>query len=252
MAVIQARMSSTRLPGKVLMTICGKPILQLQLERVKNCSTLDKVIIATSTDSSDDAIERFCKENNVYCYRGSLDDVLDRFYNAAELFQPEHILRLTGDCPLTDPDVLSGLIKFYFNGNFDYASNTLKPTFPDGLDCWVFRKELLDKAWNDAKLPSEREHITIFFNNNIEKFHVGSYEQEFDYSDFRWTVDEPEDIELVTKIFEQLYPNNPAFCMNDVIELILNDQSLKEINSKFIRDEGLIKSLEADKKFSDE
>ncbi len=249
LAIIQARISSTRLPGKVLRTICGKPMLQLQLERVKNCDAIDKVIIATSVDSSDDLIEQFCKENKVYCYRGSLYDVLDRFYHAAEFFQPEHILRLTGDCPLIDPDVLTGLINIYFDGSFDYVCNTQKPTFPDGLDCWIFKKHLLEIAWHNAKLPSEREHVTMFFINNQDRFNTGSYEHSIDYSDYRWTVDEPEDLELVTRIFEQLYPKNSAFGMNDVVDLFLNDPSLKAINAKFIRDEGLLTSLEVDKTF---
>ncbi len=247
LAILQARMSSTRLPGKVLKPILGRPMLALQIERVLQSKKIDKLVVATSVDPTDDSIEALCRELSIPCFRGSLDDVLDRFYKAALNFQPKHIVRLTGDCPLIDPDILDELITFYLKGNYDYASNSREPTFPDGLDAEIFKFDVLEKAWKEAKLPSQREHVTSFIYQHPERFSLGIYKNAVDLSFHRWTVDYEEDFEFVSKIFEELYPKNPRFRMADILKFLELHPELVEINKKFKRNEGFERSLQLDK-----
>jgi spore coat polysaccharide biosynthesis protein SpsF len=249
LAILQARVSSTRLPGKVLKTILGRPMLALQVERILRSRRIDRLIIATSKGGSDDKIENLCKDLQIPCFRGVIEPVLDRYYEAAKLYQPDHVVRLTGDCPLIDPRVIDDIIDFYFKGAFDYASNTLEPTLPDGLDTEIFKYSVLDAAWNEAVLPSHREHVTPFLYKNPERFKIGSYKNQTDLSNLRWTVDEPEDFELVHRIYEALYPIKPDFDVRDILRFLSQNSSLLKINSKFRRNEGLKKSLGADKLF---
>jgi len=242
-AILQVRVSSSRLPNKVLKPILGKPMLTLQLERVQRSTMLDQLVVATSLDDSDDNLESLCKEFDIPCFRGSLEDVLDRFYQAAVQYQPEHVVRLTGDCPLADPVVIDQVVEFYLQENFDYASNTLEPTFPDGLDVEVFRFSVLEQAWQEAELPSQREHVTPFIHTQPDRFRLGSFKGDVDLSTLRWTVDELEDFELVCRIYEELYPNTPNFTTDDVLELLKRRPELQTINIHFTRNEGFQKSL---------
>jgi len=248
-AIIQARMSSTRLPGKVLKKICGKPMLQHQIERVLRSTKIDQLVVATSLDETDEPIEKFCSTINVDCFRGSLDDVLDRYYQVAKKYKPTHVIRLTGDCPLTDPMVLDNMINYYLSDGYDYVCNTQVATYPDGLDAWIFSYKLLVNAWKNARLPSEREHVTMYFKNNSDKFKLGSLEYKEDLSSLRWTVDELEDLELLTILFNELYKKNKIFEMADVLSLLEKRPELKTYNTQFIRDQGLLNSLEEDKKY---
>jgi len=250
-AILQARTSSTRLPGKVLKPILGRPMLSLQIERIQRSKKIDKLIVATSNDRSDSDIEDLCINIQIPCFRGSLDDVLDRFYQTATQYKPEHVVRLTGDCPLIDPEIIDKVINFYFEGDFDYATNSMAPyTFPDGLDVEVFSFTVLEKAWHEALLSSHREHVTPFIRQHPEIFKVGHYKNEVDLSHLRWTVDEPEDFEFVSQIYNELYPQNPTFITEDILELISRKPSLLGINSHVVRDMGAKKSAEADKLFS--
>ena len=251
LAILQARTSSTRLPGKVLKPILGHPMLSLQIERIQRSKKIDKLIVATSNDRSDSDIENLCINIQIPCFRGSLDDVLDRFYQTAMQYKPEHVVRLTGDCPLIDPEIIDKVISFYFEGDYDYATNSIVPynTFPDGLDVEVFRFTVLEKAWHEALLPSHREHVTPFIRQHPEKFKVGHYKNEVDLSHLRWTVDEPEDFELASQIYKELYPQNPTFITEDILELISGKPSLLGINSHVGRNLGAKKSAEADKLF---
>jgi spore coat polysaccharide biosynthesis protein SpsF len=246
LAILQARLSSRRLPEKVLKSLLGKPMIIRQIERLKRAEKIDKLVVATSIESSDDPIETLCVEHDISCFRGSLDDVLDRFYQAAKIWNPEYIVRLTADCPLADPSVIDNVISFYMEGNYDYASNALPPTFPDGLDIEVFKFYCLEQAWQEAKLSSEREHATPYIYNNPQKFSLGNYENPIDFSHLRWTVDEPEDFEFVTKVYEKLYPDNPKFTMHDVLKLLNEQSALLDINNMFARNEGYQKSLDED------
>ncbi len=248
LAVLQARTSSSRLPGKVLKPILGVPMLVRQIERLRGSRLIDGLIVATSTEASDDAIEQLCRANKVECFRGQLNDVLDRFYQAAKPAHPDHVVRLTGDCPLSDPQLIDKIIDYHLKGNFDYTSNTIEPTYPDGLDAEVFRFACLEKAWREAKLQSEREHVTPFLYKASSGFKTANYKNNVDLSALRWTVDEPLDLELVEIIYGELYPSNPKFTTQDILDLLNRDPRLKGLNVSFKRNEGYQKSLEADRK----
>ena len=248
-AMLQARFSSTRLPGKVLKTILGKSLLELQIERVQRSKNINRLIIASTTDISDDAIETLCDSLNISCFRGSHKNVLDRFFQAALRYQPNHIVRLTGDCPLTDPEIIDRCIEFYLEGDFDYVSNTIEHSFPDGLDVEIFKFSALANAWQNAKLPSEKEHVTPYIHQNTTQFKIGSYKQKQNLSSCRWTVDEYDDFNFVTQIYENLYPCNPQFKTKDILKLISEKPELTSINEMFVRNEGYTKSLKEDQEW---
>lgn len=246
LAILQARVTSSRLPGKVLKPLLGVPMLLRQIERLQKAQKIDRLLVATSNEPSDDLIEKLCEEHGIGCYRGNLNDVLDRFYQAARVFNPEHVVRLTADCPLADPVLIDDVIGFYLDGGFDYASNAIEPTFPDGLDVEIFRFSCLEQAWRDATLPSQREHVTPFIHQQPLQFKIGHYKSPSDLSHLRWTVDEPKDFELVTMIYEALYPRNPDFSTQDILGLLDQRPELANWNTAHQRNEGYQKSLKAD------
>lgn len=243
LAILQARVSSSRLPGKVLKPILGKPMLIRQIERVRRARLIDRLLVATSHDASDDPIEKLCRENGITCFRGKLDDVLDRFYQAAKPLTPDHVVRLTGDCPLIDPYLIDQVITFHLQEEFDYTSNTVEPTFPDGLDVEVFRFSCLQQTWEKAKLPSQREHVTLFMYRHPERFRIGSFKKDTDLSSLRWTVDELLDFELMTQVYEALYPSDPEFTTEDILAFLGKNAWLKGMNTAYQRNAGLQKSL---------
>ena len=251
-AIVQARLSSSRMPGKVLQALCGASMLEHQLARIKKANLIDQLVVATSVETSDDPIEMLCQKLNIDCFRGSLNDVLDRYYQAAKQYGATSIVRLTADCPLTAPCLIDKVINCFQSNAFDYVSNTIKPTYPDGLDVEVFSFLALEQAWQKAKLPSEREHVTPYIINHPERFSLGSFEDEADLSHLRWTVDYPEDFEFVKKVYQSLYVNNPGFSMQDILALLKNHPELLEINQQFQRNEGMKKSLLADQEANDE
>jgi spore coat polysaccharide biosynthesis protein SpsF len=248
-AVLQARFSSSRLLGKVLKPILGKPMLELQIERVKKARLIDRLVIATSTSIEDEQISQLCQEIDVVCYRGSLDDVLARVYQAAKPYNPDYLVRLTGDCPLCDPELIDRVIQFHLDGNYDYSSNTLLPTYPDGLDVEICRFECLKSAHREATLPSQREHVTPFIHQQPKRFKLGSYKQDRDLSSLRWTVDEIADFELITQIYTDLYPHNPNFDMSDILDWLERNPQWQFHNQQYARNEGFTKSLFADREF---
>jgi len=248
-AVLQARMSSTRLPGKVLKPILGLPMLEHQIARLGRSRLIDKLIVATSIEKDDLAISRLCDKMEVECFRGSLNDVLDRYYQAVKSYRPTTVVRLTGDCPLADPGIIDGAIDFYRKNDFDYVSNCIKRTFPIGLDVEVFGFKPLQRAWCDAFLPSEREHVTPYIKNHPELFAVGHYKNDTDLSHHRWTVDEPDDFRFVTAVYEALYDKKPDFSMKDILELLQNRPELTEINYHIEHGEGYQKSLRQDAQY---
>ncbi len=247
LAVLQARVSSVRLPGKVLMPLLGKPMISRQIDRVKRSERIDRLVVATSMEERDNKLSDLCREKEVPCFRGSLEDVLDRFYQATLSYNPEHVVRLTGDCPVIDPHIIDEVIDFYFEGEFDYATNSIEPyTFPDGLDVEIFKFGVLERAWKEAVMPSHREHVSLFIRKNPQFFKLGRYENSTDLSHLRFTVDEAEDFEYITKIYEELFPENPLFTTADILDLIRRKPSLSEINSDIQRNEGGKKSQAAD------
>ena len=248
-AILQARVSSSRLPGKVLKPILGNPMLAMQIERVRRCKNIHRLVVATSDRPEDELLVELCQALHVDAFRGSLENTLDRFYQAARQFGAEHVVRLTGDCPLADPDIIDEVIRFYFKNECDYASNTLDPTLPDGLDVEVFSFSALERAWKEAVLPSHLEHATQFIVTQPSVFRLASYRYGRNISGLRWTVDEPADLEFVRGVYEALYPTKSSFSMSDVLELLEERPELNAINRHLERNEGLKKSLEEDKKF---
>jgi len=246
-AILQARMSSSRLPGKVLTPLLGKPMLQLQCERIARSKLIDKLVIATSDDSSDDAIKAFCDAQQISCFRGALEDVLSRYYAAYQANPAQHIVRLTGDCPLTDPAIIDQVIALHLETEADYTSNCAPATLPDGLDVEVMRAEALSQAYHQAERPSEREHVTLYLRNHSERFNLHNYTHPCDHSGLRWTVDQAEDLALVTQVYQALYPKNAAFTTEDVLQLLERQPQLNQINADIIRNEGMIKSLDRDR-----
>lgn len=231
------------------MTILGRPMLELQIERILRCKKIDQLIVATSINQEDDPIDTLCKKMEISCFRGDLANVLDRFYQAARRYRPQHVVRLTGDCPLTDPMLIDELIEFYLARKCDYASNCQEPTLPDGLDAEIFSFETLAQTWQEAKLPSHLEHVTQFMNSQPQRFTIASYKYHQDLSRYRWVVDEPEDLEFVRKIYEKLYPSNPEFRTQDIVALLKRNKKLVEINQRFKRNEGIQQSIEKDRLF---
>lgn len=248
-AVLQARLSSSRLPGKVLKPILDQPMLALQIERIKRSQLIDQLVVATSTSPEDEQISKLCQEIEVVSFRGSLDDVLERVYQAAKPYSPTYLVRLTGDCPLCDSELIDQVIQFHVDGNYDYSSNCLIPTYPDGLDVEICRFQCLEIAEKEATLPSHREHVTPFINQQPDRFKLGNYQHDQDLSYLRWTVDELADFELVRQIYTNLYPQNPSFNMRDILDWLYQHPEWQTHNSKYERNEGFTKSLLADQEF---
>jgi len=247
LALLQARSSSSRLPGKVLKPILGKPMLLHQIERLSNSQMIDKLVVATSNNISDDAIEKMCTDNNIEIFRGNLENVLDRFYQCAKLYNPDYVVRLTGDCPLSDWQIIDNMIQYYLDEGLDYMKTS--PKFPDGLDAEIMTMSALSEAKKKAVLPSEIEHVTQYINKKNIKFKIEYFDFDKDLSHLRWTVDEPEDFVLVEKIYQALYEINPLFLTNDILDLLKRQPELTRINDSFIRNEGLEKSIQEDKVF---
>lgn len=248
-AILQARMTSTRLPGKVLAPVHGAPMIVRHLERLARCRSIDHLVVATSTDASDDPLAAAVQGAGYHMARGSLDDVLDRYYQAAQPFAPDHVLRLTGDCPLADPAVIDRVIDAHAQSTADLtATGTLAhSTWPDGLDACMMRFEALETAWREAQLPSEREHVVPFIMNRPDRFHCAEVVcEDGDFGDERWTVDEPEDLELVRAVYAALYDQNPAFGWRAVYDWLQAHPQVRLQNRHHDRDAGYRKSLLAD------
>lgn len=245
--ILQARTSSTRLPSKVLMPILGQPMLARQIERIRRASQIDRLVVATSCDKSDDPIEALCSEIGCDCYRGNLTDVVDRYYRAAIAHGARIVVRLTGDCPLTDPKVIDSVIETFKTREMDYVSNTIVPSFPDGLDVEVFSMEALEDAWRVARGPGQREHVTPFVYGNPQRYRLHNVMNGADLSKLRWTVDRLEDFVFVTRVYEALYPVNAAFSTEDILALLSQKPELNSINAHLLRNEGFASSTHIDR-----
>ncbi|HTI87437.1 MAG TPA: glycosyltransferase family protein [Alphaproteobacteria bacterium] len=243
LGILQARVSSSRLPGKVLKPILGRPMILRQIERLQRAQTLDKLVLATSVDPSDDALADLMKAEGIETVRGPLDDVLARFTLAAKPYNPEWIVRLTGDCPLADPEVVDRVVRETIAAKADYGSNALEPTFPDGLDAEVVRGAILEQIASENRTQAEREHVTLAIHRHPECFRLHIVRSATDLSALRWTVDEPADFALVERIYQTLYPVNPAFTTADVLRLLAEHPDLVALNTGIERNEGLARSL---------
>ncbi len=247
-AIIQARTGSTRLPNKVLLSLMGKPMLAHVIERVQASQKIEQVILATTTHESDDALADLADSLGVACYRGSENDVLDRYYQAAKLHQASVVVRITGDCPVIDPAVIDRTIGLFESANYAYVNNFLHRTYPDGLDTEVFTFAALETAWQEARLPSEREHVTPYLYKHPEKFPQAGLVQAPDLSYFRWTVDEPVDFEFIQAVYAGLYAQNPLFDMHAITAFLEQNPDLVKLNQSIPTNEGYEKSLRKDEK----
>lgn len=238
-------MTSTRLPGKVLMKVMGRPLLSYQIERLRFSKIIDKIIIATTTNKEDDPIVELCQKEDIIFYRGSEDDVLGRYYQAGKKYNVVHIMRLTADCPLIDPDICNSIADSYFENGIDYIRTG--ETFAEGLDCEIIGFGALAKAWREAKLKAEREHVTLYLRNHPELFKTMIKENETDDSRYRLTVDEERDFLVVEAILENLYNGNDSyFTVREIKSYLDSHPEVYRLNSDIIRNEGLLKSLNGD------
>jgi spore coat polysaccharide biosynthesis protein SpsF len=220
--IVQARMTSTRLPGKVMKTILGKTLIEYLVERLRRVRLADDIVIATTTNDADQAIVDLCAQLDVVCTRGSEHDVLARYYEAARYVGAGSIVRVTSDCPLIDPEIIDRVIGYEraHAGQLDYVSNTLTQSFPYGMAVEVFPFSVLETAHREAVAEPEREHVTPFVYTRPERFRLAQVVDGADHSHHRWTVDTAEDFELVRRITEALYPVRPQFGMQDVLALL--------------------------------
>lgn len=231
--IIQARMGSTRLPGKILQPIRRRPLLSYLVERVRCVQTKNQLIIATTTNPQDDILEAYAKKENILFFRGSEENVLDRYYQACCAYPADIIVRITGDCPLIDPAIIDHALDQFLEAKspLDFLSNTLKRTYPRGMDVEVFTFEALKAAADEASTAFDREHVTPFLNRQPERFHLANFVHKPDISDYRLTVDTPEDFLLVSKIFEELYPKNKKFTLDDILQTFERHPEWKNINA---------------------
>jgi spore coat polysaccharide biosynthesis protein SpsF len=246
-AIIQARLGSSRLPAKVLLNLKGKSVIRHVAERTMASNLINKTYVATTILDDDLKIVEECSKNGINVFCGSENDVLDRYYQLSKLLKPKHIVRITADCPLIDPGVIDFVIKEHIKEDADYTSNTLEIPYPDGQDVEVFKFQALEKAYRDANLLSEREHVTPYIKFDEKNFKINKILSTEKKSNYRWTLDEKEDFDLIKIIFDELYDDNHFFSMDDIIKFLEKNKKLLSINSMYLREEGYRKSIENDK-----
>lgn len=253
-AIIQARTGSTRLPKKVLAYIEGKPMLWHIIERIKLVKSIDEIIVATTDLPEDKKIIEIAENSGVKSFAGSEEDVLDRYYKAAKKNNADIVVRITGDCPFIDPELIDRTINFFKTDNFDYVSTghiakqKHESNYPVGLNTEVFSFSAFEKAWKQALLPSEREHVTPYIWKNDKLFKIKTIDCDQNFSHMRWTVDEEQDLKLAREVYKRLYSAQKIFLMKDILDLFEKEPYLIEINKGIKRDEGYLKSLEKDQK----
>ena len=248
LALIQARCGSTRLPNKILKDLCGKPSLQRMVERVKKSKLVDEVMVVTSIEKTNLKVVKLCAEMGTRVFVGSEDDVLDRFYQCARLIKPEFIIRLTADCPCFDGELLDEALR-QLKPDTDYMG-MLSQTFADGLDIQIIKYEALEKSWHEAVHSFEREHVTQYAIRHPELFTLQDFVSPIgDFGNHRWTVDEPEDFEVVEHIYNYFVNECgiEEFGYKDILNYMESHPEIERINARFVRDEGLEKSILEDK-----
>ena len=234
--IIQARMGSTRLPGKVMKRLCDQTVLAHVVTRVKACSRIDEIIVATTTSTHDNCLVEEAEKLGVKWFRGSQDNVLERYYLAAKEHQADTVIRVTSDCPLLDAEILDQLLSYFqeenSNGlNIDYLSNSLKRSFPRGLDVEIFTYSALELAYNSATKDYEKEHVTPYIQENPDIFSLHNLNNDDDLSYHRWTLDTPEDYELIKIIYDNLYDKDPLFGMDSILKFLGENPDLININA---------------------
>ena len=228
---MQARTGSTRLPGKVLKEVCGRTLLEHQMERMLRARSLDRLVVATTTSPADDAIADLVRARGWACHRGSETDVLSRYAQAARAERAGVVVRMTMDCPLIDPDVVDAVVGRMRRGAFDFVTNNLEPSFPHGLDVEAFSRLTLDAADREAVEPFEREHVSPFVRDRPGRFRLDNVRSPAALHHHRWTVDYPEDLELVRAVYEALYRPGGFFTTADVLALLAQRPDLPKLNA---------------------
>lgn len=238
-------MDSSRLPGKVMMKPDGKnPIVYYVIKQLQNCKLLDEVVIATTNLPEDDVLADFVKDMGISLFRGSSNDVLDRYYQCAKEFSFSDIVRITSDNPLIDPTIMDSVIGKYLEGDFDYVTNCHPRTFPQGTETEVFSFKTLETTWKNAKKKSEREHVTPFIYYNPDKFRILNVSNEKNLAHLRWTVDKKNDFDLVSNIVSKI--KKQPILMKDILKLFEQEPELTKINEDYVLNEGYLKSLKQD------
>lgn len=241
LAIVQARMSSTRFPGKVLKDLQGKPMITRQLERVARATSIDQIVVATSQQHEDDELARILETQGIDVVRGPLDDVLARFIAAIDRYQPDVVVRVTADCPLISPSVIDLVVESFHAGEADYVSNTMAPTFPDGLDVEVVTPRALQYVHESSVDPHEREHVTLGVYRRGDRFAIENVPNPSgaDHSDLRWTVDTAEDFIFVESIYNSFFPGQPNFDYHDVLTLLEHRPALHRTSADSARNAAL-------------
>jgi len=237
--IVQARMGSTRLPGKSLIDVSGKPLLKHILDRMQKSSIINELVVATTTNIEDNAICKLCDKLNVACFRGSVDDVLDRYYRCARAHKADIIVRITADDPFKDPEVSDRIIEEILqDDDLDYVSNTICPTYPEGLDIEVFRFRAIEKAWQEATSALDREHVTPYVWLHPNLFKLKNIEYKKNLSHMRWTLDTLEDLAMTRAVYKALYNEGSLFLMKDVLDLMERHPDIEELNANVERFSG--------------
>ena len=253
-AIIQARMGSSRLPDKVLMPVLGKPLLGWMLRRIASCLEVNEIVVATTTQKRDDVIAEFVQSAGYKVSRGSEEDVLDRYYQAARGLMPHAVVRLTADCPLLDPAVLGTLIRKFHSLEMDFLSNSepLPSSWPDGMDISIVSFKALHRAWQEARKPSDREHVTFYFWNNPSIFKCQRIDHLPDWSKYRLTIDYPEDFLLLKAVIEHFGQPDPTkmdlVTMDAIIAYLDSKPEIFRLNSSYTRGLGWKPAFEQDKR----
>jgi len=244
--IIEARTGSSRLRNKVVAEIEGKPMIFYVIDRVKQIKSVEQIILATTQEKNDKILIEIAKQNSIGIFTGDSMDVLNRDYQCALQNNADPIIRITGDCPLIDPDIIGEMLEFYLKNNYDYISNRINPKYPDGLDVEIYSFKTLQMVEQNAKWSSERVLVTTYITKNPKIFKIFSYENQEDLSGHRWTVDEQNDLEFVRKIYSIMKPKT-NFSMNEIIEILVKNPELLKINSGIMRNEGHLKLYDDDK-----
>lgn len=235
-AIIQARCGSTRFPNKVFALIDGKPLLWHVVNRLKYATKIDDIIVATTVSEKDDKIEDWCKENNVHCFRGSEENVLNRYYSASEAFPSDYVVRITADDPFKEPKVIDAVITKLIEEGYDHVTNNLPPSFPEGLDCEAFKKSALDRSEKEAETAFEREHVTQYIYHHPEIFKIGNVSNAENLSYLRWTVDKDVDFEMVKAVYaHRNTANKGILLMDEILDILKAYPEIEKINSEVER-----------------
>ncbi len=235
-AIIQARCGSTRFPNKVFALIDGKPLIWHVVNRLKYATKIDDIIVATTVSEKDDKIEEWCKENNVHCFRGSEENVLNRYYSASEAFPSDYVVRITADDPFKEPKVIDAVITKLIDEGYDHVTNNLPPSFPEGLDCEAFKKSALDRSEKEAETAFEREHVTQYIYHHPEIFKIGNVSNGENLSYLRWTVDKDVDFEMVKAVYAHRNPDSKGILlMDEILDILKANPEIEKINSEVER-----------------